>query len=151
MREQYRELVAADAGDRSALADAAAQYVGDRDDDLVAQQVSVGIVDRLEIVDVQHHQAAASQTVTFQAHELLVESAAVQQRRERIALRETLRHLEFPAQSLDLERAAPQVLVKLFGGGVHARGIGDKRVHDPVERLAAEPALETAAVLAELG
>ena len=51
--EDQGELLPAQAGDDVALADDGAQALGDRAEDLVALAVAVGVVDRLEVVEVE--------------------------------------------------------------------------------------------------
>ena len=55
--QQDRELVAAEAGHGVRLAHDVAQPVGDLDEQLVAAGVAEGVVDLLEAVDVEQHEA----------------------------------------------------------------------------------------------
>ena len=87
--QQDRELVAAEAGEHVGLAQAAAQRVGDAHDQLVAGGVAERVVDRLEVVEVEHDRRAlrpVALDVGDVALELALERAAVEQPGERVVV-----------------------------------------------------------------
>ena len=67
MREEHRELVAALAADDVLGPDRTDQPLGDPDEDLVPGRVAVGVVDPLEIVEVDEEQADRPATATRRA------------------------------------------------------------------------------------
>src|SRR5512143_2216862 len=77
--KHHAELVAAEAGDEVAVAQAGFQRVAELDDELVARLVAEGIVDLLEVVDVQDQQAVGPAVLqgAEQLLLLLVENAPV--------------------------------------------------------------------------
>jgi hypothetical protein len=82
MRKQHRELVAAQACQHVAVAQARLQALGDAHDLLVARAVAQRVVEVLEVVRVEHqHRAARAITLHVRrvAVELALEAAAVQQ------------------------------------------------------------------------
>ena len=85
--EQQRELVAAEAGGGVALAEASAQAVGHRAQQLVAGVVSVAVVDRLELVDVEQQHAHARAAALERVLEAVVEERAVGKLGERVVER----------------------------------------------------------------
>ena len=87
--QQDGELVAAEAGDRGAVAHALAQRVGHLADQLVAGAVAERVVDVLEAVDVEQHDCAARAVagdVVDVALELALERAPVQQAGQRVVV-----------------------------------------------------------------
>ena len=87
--QQDRELVAAEAGEHVGLAQAAAQRVGDAHDQLVAGRVAERVVDRLEVVEVEHDRRAlraVALDVGDVALELALERAAVEQAGQRVVV-----------------------------------------------------------------
>jgi len=54
--QQHQELLTAEAGDAVGGAQSGAQATGDVLQDTVAQLVAMSVVDRLEVVDVQHEE-----------------------------------------------------------------------------------------------
>ena len=85
--EQQRELVAAEARGGVALAQAAAQPVGHRAEQLVAGVVAVAVVDRLELVDVEQQHADARAAAVKRMLEPVVEERAVGELGERVVER----------------------------------------------------------------
>ena len=88
---QHRELVAADARERLALAQARLQDGGDAPQQLVAREVAEGIVDAVEEVDVEVEQCVGASLglgARQRALESLLERLAVRQPRERIVVGE---------------------------------------------------------------
>ena len=85
--EQQRELVAAEPGGGVALAQAAAQPVGHRAQQLVAGVVAVAVVDRLELVDVEQQHADARAAALERVLEPVVEERAVRELGERVVER----------------------------------------------------------------
>ena len=86
---EHGELVAAQAGDHLAVAQALAQRVGDLADQLVAGAVAERVVDVLEQVDVDQHRGAARAVagdVVDVALELALERAAVEQAGQRVVV-----------------------------------------------------------------
>jgi hypothetical protein len=67
---EHDELVAAEAGDGLALADRGAQAVGDRPQQLVAGTVAEGVVDGLEVVEVEE-QGSGHGTLAARPHQEL--------------------------------------------------------------------------------
>ena len=57
--EQDGELIAAETTDRVTIATHGPESLGDLDEDLVAGAVADGVVDRLEVIDVEHHDRMA--------------------------------------------------------------------------------------------
>ncbi len=87
IRQQDRELIAAEPGDRVGAAQAVAEQRGDRHDQAVSGLVAEGVVDGLEVVEVEHEQRAAvaiAIDVRHVAFEFCLEAAAIQQARERV-------------------------------------------------------------------
>ena len=85
------ELVSAEPGEHVALAQALAEPVGDRVQQLVARLVAERVVDLLEAVQVEHQRAAPSPVASGASHlgaQLFLEPAAVEQPGERVALGE---------------------------------------------------------------
>jgi hypothetical protein len=87
--EDDGELVPAHAGRQVGGADALAQAAGDLDQHDVARLVAVGVVDRLEVVEVQHQQAHRDPASPGSGEGLLEpvgEGAAVGQARQRVVV-----------------------------------------------------------------
>ena len=113
-RQDDRELLTSDTADDVAGAHGCTQYVGHLEQELVADAVSVDVVDLLEVVEVEHDQADRV-VLRRRAHELLpnaiVERAVVVEAGQRIGRR------------LVLERRANVGVVEGECGGVaEARG-----------------------------
>ena len=95
-REQHGALVAAEAGDRVGGAQALEQHAGHPDDQLVAGVVAERVVDRLEVVDVEHEQRAAGAVARHLgevAADLELEAAPVEQTRQRVVVGHVLQLL----------------------------------------------------------
>ncbi len=73
-----RELVAAEARERVALADRRAQPLGDRAQEAVAAGVAEAVVDLLEVVEIEHHHGDPAALAARLAHRL---AQAVEQQR----------------------------------------------------------------------
>ena len=87
--EQDRELVAAEPGEHVGLAQAAAQQLRDAHDQLVAGRVAERVVDRLEVVEVEHDRRALGPVAVDEgdvAFELAFERAPVEQPGERVVV-----------------------------------------------------------------
>src|SRR5947209_2350532 len=69
VREQQRELVAADACDRVFRPDAGLQQVADLDEQLVAEDVPESVIDQLEAVKVEEKHGEEKIFVALQARE----------------------------------------------------------------------------------
>ena len=170
--EEQGELVAAQAGRGVALAEAAAETVGDRAEQLVARVVAVAVVDGLELVDVEQEHADAGPAAVQRVLQPVVEERAVGELRERVveslALELLLERLELAHRLLEavvLERdrhvagerlEETQVLVREVA--VHALAAGDgeqpdtaglavQRGHDAVLHAARVEVLAQAEVL----
>src|ERR1700689_407320 len=150
MRQQHGEFLAADAGNGTAIADAAAQYVGHRDDDLVAQQVAVGVVDGLEMVDIDDQQRAALHAALADALHLLIKTAAVEQSGQRVGQRQPLHQLQLAAQPLDLLGTLLQVLVIDAGLDAHPVGLADQRLDHLMQGVLADFVAQPVAVAFQL-
>jgi hypothetical protein len=91
--DQQRELVAAESRQHRIRADHSGSAFGESDQDLVAHRVAVYVVDRLEAVEVDHHQgepaAVPPQPVESRRHAVL-ELAAIGKAGERIGEGEVL-------------------------------------------------------------
>ena len=86
-RQGHRELIAAEPGEAVALPRAPAQGRGDFDDQLVARLAAVGVVDELEVIEVEHHQRAGVALAPRPRHrkpQILVEAPAVLQPGQRV-------------------------------------------------------------------
>ena len=108
-RDDHRELLAADPADGVRAADGRAQMVGELGEDPVADAVPVDVVDALEVVDVEHHDAdglVGRRRARQLAAEALVEVAVVVEAGERVGLR------------LQLEPGADVRVVERERGGV---------------------------------
>ena len=91
VRQEHRELVAAEARHQVCFPQPARQRPGDRLERVVARLVAVRVVDPLEVVEVDHHQARHL-AVALRARDLQVqvvlEQAAVAQAGERVVVGE---------------------------------------------------------------
>src|SRR5581483_5910289 len=99
LREDHRELVAADAARDVGAADDRAQALGDLAEDGVAAQMADLLVDRFEVVQVEEDQGEPSVVTVGALHllgERLVEVAAVVQDRQRVAYRQLVELPELP-------------------------------------------------------
>ena len=101
--EQHAELVAAQAGQGVGLAHAGAQQRGDLLEHLVAGEVAAGVVDHLELVEVEVEEgvlrARSSARGVEAVLQALLELAAVDQAGERVVARE-VDHLALHAAEL---------------------------------------------------
>ena len=89
LRQQDRELVAAQPGEHVGLAQAAAQRVRHPHDQFVAGRVAERVVDRLEVVQVEHDRRALGPValdVGDVALELALEGAAVEEPGQRVVI-----------------------------------------------------------------
>ena len=92
-RQDHRELVAAQPGDDVRLAQAPLQQIGDPPQDRVADGVPVAVVDELEAVDVEHHEARRHRIALGERDgrgQLLLERTAVEQPRQRVVVGQML-------------------------------------------------------------
>src|SRR5215210_7081254 len=140
--QEQRELVAAEAGGRVALPEAAAQPLRDGPEQLVAGVVAVAVVDGLELVDVEQQHAHAGVPAVERVLEPVVEERAIRELSEgvveRLALELLLERLELPHGLLEtvvLERDGdvarerleqPQVLVGEAAVDALATGDGEQ-------------------------
>ncbi len=93
VRQDDRELVAAEARDGVGAPQTAAEDVGDGRDELVAGAVAERVVDVLEVVEVEREHRAAGAVALRRgelAGELLLEAAAVEERGDRVVVGEVL-------------------------------------------------------------
>ena len=137
---QQRQLVAAEPADRHALAEARAQRVGERDDQLVAHAVTERVVDVLEVVEVEHEHAAGravAADVLEVGLERAREGAAVEQAGERIVVGQVAQ-LGLVAPALrDVLRLQEHVL-RHAGAVAHQREV-DGRPDDRARRVQPAP------------
>ena len=120
VRQQERELVATEPRHQVGRAQPVVEECRHLDQEVVADPVAEGVVDVLEVVQVEHQQGAArsvADTVVDVSGQVLVEAAAVGQPGERVVLGE--------------EGQLPLVAVPL--GDVH--DVGEDLVHAPVLTL----------------
>ena len=81
--DHNRELVAAEPEDLLVRADRAQEDAGERREHLVARRVAEGVVDLLEVVDVEEHEGDVGRL--DQGVEVLVEGAPVREPGQRVA------------------------------------------------------------------
>ena len=122
---QDRELVAAEAADRHAVAESRAQRVGQRHDQLVAHPVAERVVDVLEVVEVEHERGAG-RPVAADVLEVRLqrarEGAAVEQAGQRVVVGQVaqLGLVAAPLRDvLDLE----EDVLRDAGGVAHQRDV----------------------------
>ena len=119
-----RELVAADPRQAVAVAHHARAGLGDRAQDRVARRVAVLVVDGLEAVEVEEHERGRA-AVLGRPRERVVEAAAVEEARQRVALGHAALH------GLGLQQAILEV--------VHREGLaGDRDEEEDAARRIAE-------------
>ena len=100
--------------------------------------MAVGIVDGLEVVDIDDQQGAALQTALADALHLLIEAAPVQQPGQRVGQRQPLHQLQLAAQSFDFLGTLLQVLVIDAGLDAHPGGLADQRLDHLVQGVLAD-------------
>ena len=146
VRQDDRELLAADARDEVHRPHGVEQGPGDRTDHLVAGAVAVAVVDALEVVDVEREQqrrlAAAGDAVDL-ARERQLEAAAVGDAGQRVAARQVDEGIDEPlhparAAGVARRRGVPrlrQQLQRLVQAQLGLRACG--AVHESRASLAA--------------
>ena len=126
--QQDGELVAAEARDHVALAQAAAQRVGHLADQRVAGAVPERVVDVLEVVDVEQHGGAAGAVALDVVHvalELALEGPPVEQAGQRIVVRHEAQLLLVAAALGDVLHLAEEVQRQAVGVVHQRRAQGD--------------------------
>ena len=133
--QHERELVAAEAADRVHRPQRLAQQLDQPHEHGVAGGVALAVVDRLEVVEVEHgerERPARARRLGQLRLQALVEPAAVERAGERVDARE---QRELVAVVLEL---APLVVAQLHLPEAHARGPHEREEHERAvgERLA---------------
>src|SRR5690606_32151387 len=136
LRQVGCELLAAQTRRNVPPLDAGAQRLRNRPDDLVAEHMSMRVVDGLEPIDVRDQQRSALQLavvrMTFQTP---LEPPPVQQTGERIEQGFLLRPFELLGELANLPYAALELLGELGGGRPHALGVRYQVGDDALQEL----------------
>ena len=138
-RQQQREFLAADAGGQVVVAHALLQHARHRHQHLVAEQVAVGVVDQLEVVDVDQHQRHRRLAIGQVLGDVLLEGAAVVQAGQAVGLRLAARSRYLGSQLRDLALVHVEATLQLAHRLRHlARAVDHALQHRAAVGLAIE-------------